>query len=509
MAKNTSLGQIFTFYSYKGGTGRSMALANVGCLLAQKEKKNQKVLMIDWDLEAPGLHRFFESNTSSSKKETQSSQLGLIDLFYRIQELCQKRPFEDDIPFGFFEDLVLERFIQKTKIKNLFLMPAGKFDDLYSTRVNSFNWEELFNRNPRLISGFAAYLAKKFDYVLIDSRTGYTDISNVCTALMPEKLIVVFTPNRQSLGGVLGMIENVSQYRKNSDDLRPLVVFPLPSRIENAESELQKDWRFGNPQKDINGYQTQFESSLQKIYDLPSISLDEYFDDIQIQYVPRYSYGEEIAVLLDRSEDRLSISRSYENFTEALVSLEAPWEYKIKSAVNIIGEINNSNIYIGSNIVIGNDNDNLSDVPISDRSRLRVFLSHASSDKPAVRDLYRRLSSVKWIDPWLDEENLFPGQDWSMEIRKAIESAHAVIVCLSRNSITGEGYIQKELQFTLELALERPDGQSFILPLRLDDCEIPHRIRMWQYADYFPKERRDKTFKKLLRSLLIRKESLK
>src|SRR6266498_560482 len=51
-------GEIITFYSYKGGTGRSMALANVACILA-KGPAAARVLMIDWDLEAPGLHRFF------------------------------------------------------------------------------------------------------------------------------------------------------------------------------------------------------------------------------------------------------------------------------------------------------------------------------------------------------------------------------------------------------------------------------------------------------------------
>lgn len=498
MIENTSPGQIFTFYSYKGGTGRSMALANVACLLAQKYVENQKVLMIDWDLEAPGLHRFFDSVGASP------AQLGLIDLFLKMKELCDIKPFDIDNADDFFENLDLENFIQKTDIENLSLMPAGKFDDLYSTRVNTFNWEDLFNSNPRLISGFANYLAKKFKYVLIDSRTGYTDISNVCAALMPEKLIVVFTPNRQSLDGALGMVKNVTEYRRRSEDLRPLVIFPLPSRIENAESELQKDWRFGSAKRKINGYQTQFERLFQEIYDSPSLSLDEYFDDIQVQYVPRYSYGEDIAVLLDRSEDRLSISRSYENFAEALVLLESPWEYKIKSTINISGT-NNSNIYIGGDVNIIFDDK----TKILEKNRLRVFLSYARSDKPAVRDLYRRLASVKWIEPWLDEENLIPGQDWSMEIRNAIESAHAVIICLSKNSVTKEGYIQKELQFTLEVALERPEGKNFILPLRLDDCEIPHRIRMWQYADYFPKERRDKTFEKLLKSLLIRKESLK
>lgn len=499
MIENTSLGQIFTFYSYKGGTGRSMALANIACLLAKRYVENQNVLMIDWDLEAPGLHRFFESNHGGGNPD----QSGLIDLFWKMKELCDTKPFDIDNSSDFFEGLDLEKFIQKTNIKNLSLMTAGKFDGLYSTRVNTFNWEDLFNNNPDLISGFANYLTKKFKYVLIDSRTGYTDISNVCTALMPEKLIVVFTPNRQSLDGVLGMVKNVTEYRRKSDDLRPLVIFPLPSRIENAERELQKDWRFGNTKRKIDGYQTRFEKMLQEIYDFPSLSLDEYFDDIQIQYVPIYSYGEEIAVLLDRSEDRLSISRSYESFAESLVFLETPWEYEPKSNI-VVGSSNNNvtNIYISGNVMDF-------DMKIkNEKKKLKVFLSHASQDKSTVRELYYRLKSEGWIDPWLDEEELLPGQDWNSEIIKGIESAHAVVVCLSSRSITKEGYVQRELQFSLRTALEKPEGTTFILPLRLDDCEVPISIQNWQYADYFPEGRKEQAYSRILKSLRIRFESI-
>jgi MinD-like ATPase involved in chromosome partitioning or flagellar assembly len=80
MRPDEPLGQVITFYSYKGGTGRSMALANVACILAarQNEKKGKGVLMVDWDLEAPGLHTFFFRDETDSKFNQQS---GLIDLF--------------------------------------------------------------------------------------------------------------------------------------------------------------------------------------------------------------------------------------------------------------------------------------------------------------------------------------------------------------------------------------------------------------------------------------------
>jgi hypothetical protein len=142
-------------------------------------------------------------------------------------------------------------------------------------------------------------------------------------------------------------------------------------------------------------------------------------------------------------------------------------------------------------------------MPTTDH-KLRVFLCHASQDKPIVRGLYQRLLAEGWIDPWLDEEKLLPGQDWDMEIEKAVEASDAVIVCLSDSSVKKEGYIQKELRFALNVALEKPEEAIFIIPLRLDQCFVPRTIRSIQYIDYFPNDKREKSYKRLFQSLVKR-----
>lgn len=133
--------------------------------------------------------------------------------------------------------------------------------------------------------------------------------------------------------------------------------------------------------------------------------------------------------------------------------------------------------------------------------KLRVFLCHASQDKAVVRELYQRLLFEGWIDPWLDEEKLLPGQDWDLEIGKAVEASDAVIVCLSNNSVTKEGYVQKELRNVFDLALEKPEGTIFIIPLRLDDCVIPRRLKNLQYVDYIQNDHQELVFKRLLKAL--------
>ena len=138
--------------------------------------------------------------------------------------------------------------------------------------------------------------------------------------------------------------------------------------------------------------------------------------------------------------------------------------------------------------------------------KLRVFLCHASQDKPLVRDLYRRLAAEPWIDPWLDEEKLLPGQDWNLEIEKALESSDAVIVLST--SIGKEGYVQKELRKVLNIATEKLEGAIFILPIRLDACDLPRQLREKQFLDYFPESKHAAAYAKLKASLAIRKSRI-
>ena len=117
---------------------------------------------------------------------------------------------------------------------------------------------------------------------------------------------------------------------------------------------------------------------------------------------------------------------------------------------------------------------------------LSVFLCHASQDKPAVRELYKRLSAEKWIAPWLDEEDLLPGQDFDLEIIKAARNAHPIIICLSKVSVAKEGYVNKEIRRVLDLADEKSEGAIYIIPLRLDECEPSfERLKKLHWADYF------------------------
>jgi TIR domain len=137
-------------------------------------------------------------------------------------------------------------------------------------------------------------------------------------------------------------------------------------------------------------------------------------------------------------------------------------------------------------------------------ARLRVFLCHSSGDKKAVRKLYRGLLRSGFL-AWLDEEDLLPGQDWDQEIRKVVRASHVILICLSRASVNKAGYVQKEIKFALDIAEEQPDGMIFLIPVRLEECEVPERFKKWHWVDLFE----ERGFDRLTESLLVRSRSLR
>ncbi|MEU1274149.1 toll/interleukin-1 receptor domain-containing protein [Streptomyces sp. NPDC005799] len=127
---------------------------------------------------------------------------------------------------------------------------------------------------------------------------------------------------------------------------------------------------------------------------------------------------------------------------------------------------------------------------------LKVFLCHSSGDKPDVR-LLRTMLQSEGFEPWLDEEEILPGQDWDLEIRRAIRASDLILVCLSKASVTKTGYVQKEIRIVLDEADHQPEGTIYLIPARLENCDVPERLRRWQWVDLFT----DDGYGKLLRSL--------
>jgi len=115
---------------------------------------------------------------------------------------------------------------------------------------------------------------------------------------------------------------------------------------------------------------------------------------------------------------------------------------------------------------------------------LVVFLCHCSEDKPMVREINRVLKS-NGFQPWLDEDDILPAHLWDKEIKQGLRSSHAVIVCLSNTFVRKEGYVQKELRYAIDIANEKPEGVVFLIPVRLENCEILPSLADLQFIDWF------------------------
>lgn len=116
--------------------------------------------------------------------------------------------------------------------------------------------------------------------------------------------------------------------------------------------------------------------------------------------------------------------------------------------------------------------------------QLQVFLLYARSDREAVHRLYQRVVK-EGADVWLDREKILPGQDWQYEIRRAIRESDIVIVCLSRQFNKQGGYRHEELKIAVAKARSLPEDRIFIIPARLENCDLPELLHRWQCVDLF------------------------
>ena len=120
----------------------------------------------------------------------------------------------------------------------------------------------------------------------------------------------------------------------------------------------------------------------------------------------------------------------------------------------------------------------------STTQKSNIFLIHAHSDRETVRRLYLRLVSDR-LNVWFDAERLQPGQDWQNEIRDALLKCDVVLVCLSHNFDKQQGYRHEELKLALEKANFLPDDEVFIVPVRLEKCDMPESLRHLHRVDLF------------------------
>ena len=147
---------------------------------------------------------------------------------------------------------------------------------------------------------------------------------------------------------------------------------------------------------------------------------------------------------------------------------------------------------------------------MTSQQKLIPFLCYAKENTELVREFCNKLKSEGWIDPWFDDEDLLAGQVWEDFVTEAVRESHAVIIFLSDKATKKDGFFQKEMKLALDIAAEKPHGTIFIIPIRIDDCEVPSVLGIFHYINYFgTDEQKAKVYSNLIASLKNRAQGLK
>lgn len=304
-------GRIITFYSYKGGTGRTMALANTAWILAANGKR---VLTVDWDLEAPGLHRFFHPFLPNALAAT----TGVIDIISEYAWAATTRTQRSGpwhLDYAHVEQHAISLTPERLGLRfqdggSLDFLSAGRQDRSYSATVSSFEWDNFYERlgGGLFFDALRDDMKASYDYVLIDSRTGLSDSADICTIQMPDVLVDCFTLSDQSLDGAAAVARSVEAgYGK-----RKIRVLPVPMRIDEGEKEKVDAGRalarlkFDGLPKGLGGEE------------LGSEDLSAYWGNVEIPYRPYYAYEETLATVGDESGLANSLLSAFERLTAVI-----------------------------------------------------------------------------------------------------------------------------------------------------------------------------------------------
>jgi cellulose biosynthesis protein BcsQ/tetratricopeptide (TPR) repeat protein len=299
---DTPLGQIVTFYSFKGGTGRSMALANVAWILAANGKR---VLVADWDLESPGLHRFFKPFLDADRVRNSK---GIIDLIHTYEDEARKgreRPGDWHRAYTHIQDLVLPLRWTFESGGSLDFLCAGLQNPDYSLALSSMDWNVFYDNlgGADFFKALRRTMKEQYDFTLVDSRTGLNDVAEICTMHLPDTLVTCFTLSDQGIEGAAEVAKRVNGQRL----LHPIRVLPVPMRVDQAEKEKRDAGR-------------SFARSA--FGDLPSDLIppdrDRFWGAVEVPYEAFYAYEETLATFGDVPGSTRTLLSAYVTLTDQI-----------------------------------------------------------------------------------------------------------------------------------------------------------------------------------------------
>lgn len=253
MDNRDSAGKIITFYSFKGGVGRTMALANVAFLAAMNGKR---VLVMDWDLEAPGLAYYFRGLLGAAAIEACEKTAGILDFLCGWSASVAKVGSEAELAAlqKRFQEADIFAACAKSALTETsdFFPPGARLDMIgpgaktiaclcnmsYEAALAQFSWADFFEKagGGFMLAQLRLWAKANYDFVLIDSRTGLADAAGICTMQLPDTVALCFTLNQQNIDGTTKVAAAIRDKRGSDVTLRS-----VPMRVARRESKQDTD----------------------------------------------------------------------------------------------------------------------------------------------------------------------------------------------------------------------------------------------------------------------------
>lgn len=333
----TGAGELTTFYSYESGPARSLVLANMAWLLAGRQHATVPVLMIDWDLESPSLHCLFgAADERPGLLELIAACRDRYDAMVQAADGAAITGDPDAMARAVLDAVDWQQYVERVDTgRPLYLLRAGRFDDSYGERAAQLDWHALYRTCPALLRQLRIALAQVFRHVFIDARCGRSTAVSVCTALLPDKIVGLFTPHLASLDGLCGAVRRAIDFRcSHEEEQRPLLLYPLPCAPDGADRGLCQQWRRGAvapapppysrraAARRTAGYQDQLEALMRASYARKQLSLERYCDAILL-HGDAFFTPPGLAPLPDR--DHVAPARTLATLLDWLTLGHLPW----------------------------------------------------------------------------------------------------------------------------------------------------------------------------------------
>ncbi|MEV0132516.1 FxSxx-COOH system tetratricopeptide repeat protein [Dactylosporangium sp. NPDC050688] len=290
-------GQVVTFYSYKGGTGRTMALANVAWILAANGKR---VLVADWDLESPGLHRFFAPFVNP---RTLEATTGVIDMVRQFEWATTRQGPGSIGDYEQYARVARHAFSLDWQFPHggsLDMLMSGRQNSDYATSLSGLDWDAFYEHlgGGEFFDALRADMKRNYDYALIDSRSGLSDVADICTLHLPDLLVDCFTLTDQGIDGAARVARAVATRQ------RAIRILPVPMRVDLAEKE-RAEAGLALARKRFSGFPQELDER----------DRERYWLQVEVPYRPFYAYEEMLAVFGDRPGGRQTLLAAYEALT--------------------------------------------------------------------------------------------------------------------------------------------------------------------------------------------------